>query len=70
MCITRACRIIALWLVGQALWLLPAYLLEFRGWRVFEFVWLASLVFFTINLYILRTICRKYTPPLLLKGDS
>jgi phosphatidylinositol glycan class M len=57
MCSTKAVKLIALWFFGQALWLFPAYLLEFQGLNVMEFVWLASICFLCINFWILRSIC-------------
>lgn len=41
------------WLAGQAIWLLPAYLYEFKRWQQsLVFVWMASLAFLAINLRI------------------
>jgi phosphatidylinositol glycan class M len=41
------------WLAGQAIWLLPAYLYEFKRWhKSLLFVWIASLAFLAINLRI------------------
>ncbi|KAI6228150.1 GPI mannosyltransferase 1 [Aphelenchoides besseyi] len=55
MCSTKVIKLISLWFLGQGLWLLPAYLLEFKGWPVMQWVWIASLVFLLINFYILRS---------------
>ncbi|GMT14904.1 hypothetical protein PFISCL1PPCAC_6201, partial [Pristionchus fissidentatus] len=52
--------LIVLWWVGQGLWLFPAYLFEFRGLAVFEFIWMASLVFFLINMYIISRLCSSH----------
>ncbi|GMR36508.1 hypothetical protein PMAYCL1PPCAC_06703 [Pristionchus mayeri] len=52
--------LIGLWWLGQGLWLFPAYLFEFRGISSFEFIWIASLVFFSINMYIISRLCRSY----------
>jgi len=41
------------WLAAQAVWLFFAYLLEFRGANVFLYVWLASLLFFSVNIWIM-----------------
>jgi len=45
--------LLALWIVGQALWLSTAYQLEFEGKPVFLELWGASNVFFAINVYLL-----------------
>ncbi|KAI6196973.1 GPI mannosyltransferase 1 [Aphelenchoides besseyi] len=60
MCSTKVIKLISLWFLGQGLWLLPAYLLEFKGWPVMQWVWIASLVFLLINFYILRSVCKSY----------
>lgn len=41
------------WLGTQAVWLFFAYLLEFRGLNVFIYVWMASLLFFATNIWIM-----------------
>lgn len=41
------------WLVSQGLWLLCAYRLEFLGHNVMLHVWVASLIFFSVNIYIM-----------------
>ncbi|KAI6242802.1 GPI mannosyltransferase 1 [Aphelenchoides fujianensis] len=51
MCTTTVIKLIGLWFAGQGLWLLPAYLLEFKGWPVMEAVWAAVvMVLFLIGL--------------------
>lgn len=42
-----------IWFVAQLAWLLPAYLLEFRGQNTFFFIWLQSASFFCANIAIL-----------------
>ena len=44
----------------QSSWLLPAYLLEFKGNNTFTFIWVESLAFFCANVGILAKIIRKY----------
>jgi len=49
-----------LWGFAQASWLLPAYLLEFKGNNTFFFIWLESLAFFCANVTILARLIRKH----------
>lgn len=49
-----------LWGFAQSSWLLPAYLLEFKGNNTFFFIWLESLAFFSANIGILAKIIRKH----------
>ena len=44
----------------KGLWLLPAYLLEFHGINTFLLIWLASLVFFIINIGIMITLVKRH----------
>uniref|UniRef100_A0A1L8E1A0 GPI alpha-1,4-mannosyltransferase I, catalytic subunit n=1 Tax=Nyssomyia neivai TaxID=330878 RepID=A0A1L8E1A0_9DIPT len=52
-----------LWFLAQAAWLLPAYLLEFKGWNMFEFIWLQGLMFFSVNIFILQRLIANYDTP-------
>jgi len=49
-----------LWGFAQSSWLLPAYLLEFKGSNTFFFIWLESLAFFSANVGILAKLIRKH----------
>lgn len=45
---------------AQGLWLFCAYLLEFRGLNTMVFVWLASLLFLVVNVWLLRRLQSAY----------
>jgi len=49
-----------LWGFAQSSWLLPAYMLEFKGNNTFLFIWLEGLAFFCANVGILAKLIRKY----------
>lgn len=52
--------LILMWFVGQGMWLLSAYFLEFKGINSFDFIWLASAFFFIINIVILQILIENY----------
>lgn len=49
-----------LWGFAQSSWLLPAYLLEFKGTNTYLFIWLESLAFCTANIGLLAKLIRKH----------
>ncbi|CAI5440817.1 unnamed protein product [Caenorhabditis angaria] len=56
----RALLLTLSWIASQALWLLFAYLFEFRGWNTFVQMFLASLVFLLVNCWILYEFGKSY----------
>ncbi|XP_052872079.1 GPI mannosyltransferase 1 isoform X1 [Anopheles cruzii] len=56
----KAVFIPVMWFISQGGWLLPAYLLEFKGWNTFEFIWIQSIVFFFSNILILQMLISNY----------
>ncbi|XP_003702287.2 GPI alpha-1,4-mannosyltransferase I, catalytic subunit [Megachile rotundata] len=58
--IRRSLCLCFIWIFSQALWLLAAYLLEFKGMNTFTYIWIASLLFFVVNVKILNDIIVYY----------
>lgn len=56
----KAVFIPVMWFIAQGGWLLPAYLLEFKGWNTFEFIWIQSVVFFFSNILTLQMLVANY----------
>ncbi|XP_032790261.2 GPI mannosyltransferase 1 [Daphnia magna] len=53
---TKRIAMASAWLLSQGLWLLSAYRLEFLGHNVMLHVWMASLLFFAVNIYIMTQV--------------
>ncbi|ELU02643.1 hypothetical protein CAPTEDRAFT_223413 [Capitella teleta] len=60
MSLKRVICLTSLWFLCQVLWLTPAYQLEFEGKDTFLFIWIASLVFFAVNVFIIGNIVQFY----------
>lgn len=58
--IKRAIFLPIIWALAQGGWLLPAYLLEYKGWNTFDFIFLQGSVFFVSNIIILYTLIASY----------
>ncbi|KAK3085625.1 hypothetical protein FSP39_006347 [Pinctada imbricata] len=56
----KAVLLIMLWVIGQAVWGIPASLLEFEGMDTYFFIWIASIMFCLINVYILCSVINSY----------
>ncbi|KAL1124560.1 hypothetical protein AAG570_001184 [Ranatra chinensis] len=48
------------WFVSQIVWLLPAYLLEFKSVNTFTWIWVQGLVFFGANIFVLSRLVKNY----------
>ena len=49
-----------IWIVAQAAWLLPAYLLEFQGNNTFLYIWIQGMLLFCVHIYILSKLIRHF----------
>lgn len=54
--LSRALSYCGLWGSVQAIWLYSAYLLEFKGWNTFGFIWMQSAIFFAVNCFIMKVL--------------
>lgn len=67
----RSAMMAAVWFCGQAAWLLPAYNLEFQGQNTFFEIWLASLGFLSVNVWIAYELLVSYKyAPLYWRGQK
>lgn len=60
MSLTKTIVLLIAWISSQSLWLFAAYLLEFKGINSFDYIWLASIVFFAVNIKILVELIKCY----------
>ncbi|GAM27344.1 hypothetical protein SAMD00019534_105190 [Acytostelium subglobosum LB1] len=51
-----------LWIGSQALWLVSAFKLEFLGHQTFYNIWLAGILFFSVNIWILVRFIVQHDP--------
>lgn len=58
----KVLKMLVFWLLSQGIWLFFAYLYEFRKYEILFIVWLASLFFLLINVYILYQLARHTKP--------
>lgn len=58
--INRALSYCGLWCSVQAIWLFSAYLLEFKGWNTFGFIFMQSAVFFAANCFIMKVLIDNF----------
>lgn len=56
-------RVIVVWVGAQVTWLIPAYMLEFRGINSFLHIWFHGLVFFCASIFALGRLIKSYCPP-------
>lgn len=56
----RAFSYCGLWCSVQAIWLYSAYLLEFKGWNTFGFIWMQGSIFFAANCFIMKVIIDNF----------
>lgn len=50
----------AIWVSSLVSWLLPAYLLEFKGKNTFMYIWIQGIAFFCANMALLARVVRSY----------
>ena len=61
-------QLILFWFCGEVHWLLWAKGLELDGESVFLQLWIASIIFFTINVWIIGELLKGYTSNPLFKN--
>lgn len=59
--IKTASMYFTMWMLGQGLWLLPAYLLEFKSWNTFNWIGVQAIIFFLINIFLLSRLIKYYS---------
>lgn len=52
--VRRSIAYVILWAGVQGIWLFSAYLLEFKGWNTFGFIYMQGATFFCVNCFILK----------------
>ncbi|KAI6654086.1 Midasin [Oopsacas minuta] len=55
-----ATKMFSMWIIAQLLWLFPAYLYEFEGYSTYPLLWLAGLLFFSVNVYNILVIIKHH----------
>lgn len=58
--LNRALSYCGLWCSVQAIWLYSAYLLEFKGWNTFGFIWMQGAIFFAANCFIMKVLIDNF----------
>lgn len=58
--LNRAFSYCGLWCSVQAFWLYSAYLLEFKGWNTFGFIWCNGAIFFGTNCFIMKVLIENF----------
>lgn len=58
--ILRSVTLCCVWILSQALWLFAAYMLEFQGLNSFISIWFCGLLFFIVNIVILKDMIVHY----------
>ncbi|XP_073844597.1 phosphatidylinositol glycan anchor biosynthesis class M [Musca autumnalis] len=61
MSLRQCCGYFGIWLLFQGLWLLPAYLLEFKSWNTFYWIGTQGVLFFVVNNFILARLIENYS---------
>ncbi|XP_070574814.1 GPI mannosyltransferase 1-like [Ptychodera flava] len=56
--IRNGLMLIALWFLSQAIWMYPAFNLEFEGQDTFLYIWMAGILFFAMNVFIMVRLFR------------